>query len=482
VLIVDEDTIRPGQTVTVRGAIQQLLAGLAPADRVALVTVPFGGLTVDLTTDHSRIIEGVGAVTAKSPRGETTADAQCRTLNTLGAMTDTLLRLSGVEDPVTVVLFSSHQEPPPSIIRSTGGAAPVASPCDLRSSDFTDLGTSAARAQARFFVVHADLDQRGRGLAGLEHVTGVTGGPLLFLATADGRTAIDRILSDSSGHFIARVERRPDDRPGNAVPVAVQVSRPNTTVWRGPTLFVTRPPVHAGTPGPISTLDLMRHPTLTRDLPLRIAAHAFRADTAGQLRIAVTLDSPATGVVLSAAMVGAFDEAGQLVAGLEMSADALANQPTTAAMLVPEGRYRLRVAAVDSTGRGGSADLGLDAHLTSIGGLRASDVMVGLSRAGAFVPTLEYLDEPTAFAMLEVYASQMLPVRAVFEVASTLNGPALKTMPGLVEQTPDASRIIVTSVLPIADLPPGDYVVRAILTPEGQPSGRVVSALRKVAR
>ena len=185
ILMVDEDTIRPGRTITVRDAIQQLLVGLAPSDRVALVTVPFGGLAVDLTTDHARVMQAVGNLTSKSSRGETATDAQCRTLTTLGAMTDTLLRLSVVEDPVTVVFFSSSQAGPQTIIRMTG-AAPVGGPCDLRPSPFTDLGIAAARARARFYVVHSDLDQRASGLEGLEHITGVTGGPLLHLSTGEG--------------------------------------------------------------------------------------------------------------------------------------------------------------------------------------------------------------------------------------------------------------------------------------------------------
>lgn len=481
VLMVDEDTIRPGRTGTVRDAARLLLAGLAPDDRVALVTVPFGGLAVDLTTDHTRVAQALAGLSAMSLRNESAAEAQCRTVSTLGAMADTLRRLSVVEHPVTVVFFSSNQAGPQNMIRMTGDPA-SASACELRASAFQDLGAAAAGARARVFVVHADLDQRARGLDGLEHITGVTGAPLLHLSTADGRVAVDRILRDTSGHFIARVTREPADRPGETLGVSVHVSKPGVTVWRVPTIVVTRlPPVPAVTSpaATTTTLDLMRHAQVARDLPLRLSAHAFRGATAGDATLAVSFDTAGSTAALSGAMIGAFDDKGQLVAGLEIASEALTRRPVVAALTVPQGAYRLRVAAVESTGRGGSVDIGVDTTLTPVGTLTMSSLLVGLSRDGGFVPTMAFRDEPTAFAMLELYG-QGAEVSAVFEIAASPNGQALLTMPGLVEPSDDPSRRLVTAVLPIRDLPPGDYAVRATLTPSGQSAARVLRTLRKI--
>lgn len=480
ILMVDEDTIRPGHTITVRDAAQQLIAGLEPDDRLALVTVPFGGLAVDLTTDHARITQAMGALTAKSSRSETTGDAQCRTLTTLQAMTDTLLRLSTVEDPVTVLLFSSHQAGPENMIRMTGSAA-IGGPCELRASNFNDLGTAAARARARFYVVHSDLDQRGRGLEGLEHITGVTGGPLLHLTTGAGLSAIARILTETSGYYIARVAREPSDTVGEVLNASVSTTRPGVTMWRTPRFVVTRPNL-AVSATPTTTLDLIKQARVFRDLPLRITGHSFRDDAAGQVKLAVTLDSPETTATLSSAMVAAFDGQGRLVTGIEMPSEALTRRPVVASLSVPPGAYRLRIAAIESTGRAGSAEAHVEAGLTPVGPLRVSSLMVGLSRGGDFVPAMEFLDEPTAFGMLEVYgttAGIASPTRVVFEIATTAAGPALLTMPGLVEITPDATRAVVTAVLPIGQLAPGDYVVRATITPDGFPSGRVLRVLRK---
>lgn len=478
VLVVDEDTIQPGRTITVRDATQRLIAGLAPDDRVALVTVPFGGLAVDLTTDHARVLQAMGALTAKGLRTETAFDTQCRTLTTLGALTDTLLRLSIVEEPVTIVFFSNHQAGPQSIIRMATGLAPVSSACELQTSHFTDLGAAAARARARFYVVHSDLDQRARGLDGLEHITGVTGGPLLHLSSGGGEAAIERILRETAGHYIARVAREPSDAPGNVLPVSVSTSRSGVTLWRTPRFVVTRPAL-AATATPATTLDLMKHPGIVRDLPLRVTGHAFRDDEPGHVRLAVTLDSPDAAAVLSSAMIGAFDREGRLTGGLEMSSEALTHRPVVAALSVPAGDYRLRLAAMESSGRAGSAEVSVEAFLTTIGPIEASSLMIGLSRGGAFVPAMSFTDEPTAFGMLELYGVFPSPPRVIFEIAQTAAGPALATMPGLVETTPDRSRAVVTAVLPIGPLAPGDYVIRATITPEASTSGRVLRVLRK---
>lgn len=482
ILVVDEDTIRPGRTASVRDAAHQLVAGLSPQDRLALVTVPFGGLAVNLTTDHGRVLQAMTGLTAQSSRGESAADTQCRTLTTLGGITETLLRLSAVEDPVTVVLFSSHQAGPQNEIRSLGQAS-AGGACELRTQHFTDLGHAAARARARFYVVHSDVDQRSRSLDGLEHIAGVTGGALLYLSTNDGRAAIGRILSETTGHYVARVSREPSDRVGAVLNISVSTSRPHVTIHRTPQFVMTQtvaPVSAAAAATPVSARDLIRQPHVISDLPLRVTAHPFRDDDPARVRLVVTMDSPETAAALSGAMIGVFDGRGELISGLEVSAEGLQRRPLAAALSIPPGVFRLRVAALESSGRGGTVEQVIDASLAAIGPMHASAVMIGLSREGGFVPALEFTSEPTAFGMFELYGAVSPAPRVVFEIAATEMGPALLTMPGLVEPSPAPTRAVVTAVLPISQLAPGDYVVRVTVTPDGRPGERLIRTLRKV--
>jgi hypothetical protein len=482
ILMVDEDTIRPGRTLAVRDAAHQLVAGLSPQDRLALVTVPFGGLAVNLTTDHGRVLQAMTSLTSQSSRSESVADTQCRTLTTLTGISDTLLRLSAVEDPVTVVLFSSHQAGPQNEIRSLGQAS-AGGPCELRTSNFNDLGLAAASARARFYIVHSDVDQRGRSLDGLEHMAGVTGGSLLFLSTNEGRAAIGRILRETAGHYVARVSREPSDKPGAVQNVSVNTSRPNVTIHRTPQFVITRtmaPVGDAAATAPASARDLIRQAQLISDLPLRVTAHPFRDEDPARIRLVVTMDSPEMSASLSDAMIGVFDGRGELVSGLEITSEALQRRPLVAALSVPSGVFRLRAAALESSGRGGTAEQVIDASLTEIGPMHASAVMIGLSREGGFVPALEFTSEPTAFGMLELYGAVSPAPRVVFEIAATAMGPALITMPGLVEPSPVPTRAVATAVLPLSQLAPGDYVVRVTVTPDGRPGGRIIRTLRKV--
>jgi hypothetical protein len=66
------------------------------------------------------------------------------------------------------------------------------------------------------------------------------------------------------------------------------------------------------------------------------------------------------------------------------------------------------------------------------------------------------------------------------EIATSPNAPAKLSIPGAVADTRSADRHLATAAIPIGGLPPGDYVIRAIVSMQGQPSGRVVRTIRKV--
>jgi hypothetical protein len=150
------------------------------------------------------------------------------------------------------------------------------------------------------------------------------------------------------------------------------------------------------------------------------------------------------------------------------------------AVVVPPGPYRLRFAATDAAGRGGTADYQLIAELVQAGPLKVSSIVMGLSRPNGFVPKLQFGAEPVAIAFLELYGvpEGAVPLASV-ELSKSVNGPALATVPGVVDQTSDPGRRIVRAAVPIGGLQPGDYAVRAIVGLQGQPQARVVSGIRK---
>jgi hypothetical protein len=113
--------------------------------------------------------------------------------------------------------------------------------------------------------------------------------------------------------------------------------------------------------------------------------------------------------------------------------------------------------------------------------LSLSGVVLGVSRNGAFSPRLDFTTEKSVLANLEVYGQPGTePMWVSFELATTVNGPALVTTPAVIEATRTRDRFVATGAVPIDTLPPGDYVVRGIGGVKGQPTGRVLRTLRKL--
>ncbi len=105
--------------------------------------------------------------------------------------------------------------------------------------------------------------------------------------------------------------------------------------------------------------------------------------------------------------------------------------------------------------------------------------MLGLLRDGKFEPRLQFTNEPLAVAYVEIEgAAGGAKVSAAVEVAQTLNGPAIVSVP-LVVQSSGENRFAAMGSVAVGALPPGDYIVRAIVGLEGSAPTRVVRTLRK---
>lgn len=150
------------------------------------------------------------------------------------------------------------------------------------------------------------------------------------------------------------------------------------------------------------------------------------------------------------------------------------------AMRVAPGRYRLRVAAVDAAGRAGAADYRFDASLIPVGNLSLGALVLGLSRDGRLTPKLEFSQEPSALASFEIYGGVPgTAVTATLEVARTIDGPAIATVPLAIQAQGDG-RYLAMGTVPLGALEPGDHAVRGLLRLENGTSGRTIRTLRKV--
>jgi len=485
-MVIDDETLRPGGEGNLKDDIRTFLSQLGPADRVALVTVPYGGMKSDFTGDHARLLKALDPIVGRAPQSGPGTNAGCNTRSTLVALAGTLDSIASAEAPLTVILFAGSLVAPKGVESLSRSAIDgvdyfnTMGTCEVLVEHYNNVNAAVARSRAQLYVVMPELSADNSGRAGLEHLTGQTGAPLWNLRSGS-ETALGRIIVQSAGYYLARIEPEPNEAPDTVRGYSVSSNRPGVTIRHRPQLQVRRPASATGAAATKITtpLDMMREARMFTDLPLRVSGATSR-NADGSLKVLAMFDAPGTATIATA-MLGLFDGTGRMVASSMATSAELATNPKVAALPAPPGDYRLRVAAIDTQGRAGAADVEVNVALTPAGPLRLSSLLVGQNRPEGFQPRMEFTNEVTALAMLEIYGGQPgTPVGVAFEIASSLNGQAIATMPGAFVATNEPDKFLVTAVIPVGALQPGDYAIRAIVAAQGQSGGRVVRTIRKL--
>jgi len=490
IVAIDDESFRPGRERTIRSALARFIGALSPRDRVALVTVPHGGMKSDLSTNHDAFSQAMSLVVGHGPQTESGQEAACRSRNVLESLEGMLSSLGGGEGPTTVVFFTSSMLGP----RRDAPMMMAPGMCELQTQHFQRVGNAAARARAHFFIVQPeDLIPKGGAaseniagvgfsgsdnpLEGIEHLAGVTSGKRMALTTAGDETLL-AIARQTVTYYAATLESTQADLDGLTHGLDVRVSRSGVNVRARPMMFLPKVDPMAR-PTAKAPAEMLRDSRLYRDLPIRVAGFASQNSPDGRMRIIAVAEPVDPAVKLTGLAAALYDTQGRMAAQFTATEGELTAMPTMAALVAPPGTYRLRVAAIDADGRSGAADTEVVAELTPAGPLRLSSLVVGLSRGGTFSPRLVFTNEPVAIAFIDILGSTTQPIRAIVEVATTLNGPALVATQLAFDATSDPNRFTATGAVPLGALPPGDYVVRALVGVEGQPFGRVVRTIRK---
>ena len=315
-------------------------------------------------------------------------------------------------------------------------------------------------------------------LAGLQNLAGVTGGELYRFNAGQAEAVFTRVARESSAYYVIAFEPESGERNGQPHRVEIKVARERVTVRMRPFFTIAKGYAVAGD---ITPQRMLREPRQFRDLPMRATAYASGGDPGdSRLKVIAAAEPMDPTVALVSAAVGLFDAKGKLAAQWSAEKEELASLPLMSALPVPPGPYRLRVAAVDSTGRRGTVDYLFQVGLESAGALKLSGMALGTLRGG-FQPKLQFGSDPAAVGYFEIYGQlpSSAEVAVRFEVAETEDGPALSSSPGRLQRTSDDARRIAIGSVPIATLSPGDYVVRAVLNVDGRTIGTVRRTLRK---
>jgi VWFA-related protein len=492
VIILETDSIRANVAQQATGAAAEFVAGLSPRDWVGVVTMPYGGILVEPTRDHERVLKTLPTITGQASQQTTDSEKGCRTRSTLNALADHLAGLAHLEGPKTIIFISSGMLLP----RRDAPMSGPPGPCEIRSVHYDEVGTAAVLARANVYVVKPDdfvIDSARNAfadptasrfrssddeLAGIESLAGVTSGVLLRLTPSD-RSAFARITRESAGYYLVGFEPRPNERNGSQHRVEFNVSRAGTRVKALPNVMIVKAD---GRRPALTPQAMLRDGKSYPDLPLRVVGLSSPNPGDTKLTVVALVEPLDRSVALDSAAFGLIDQRGRLVAQWTANARELGSLPVTSAGLASPGRYRLRVAAIDATGRRGSADYEVVAEPVTASGLTFSTMVLGVSYERNFVPKLQFVREPTANGSFEILGPPPDGILSVaLELAASEDGPALVRVPGTIVATGNADRRRATGVVPIGQLPPGDYVLRAIVGLDGRPIATLIRILRKAA-
>jgi len=333
-------------------------------------------------------------------------------------------------------------------------------------------------------VVQSDESVSGRD-EGLENLAGITSAGSVLRVTGTG---LARVNAESAAYYAATIKGESDDRAGQTQRLEVKVNKEGlTTRARTDVAFVrsaNAAPGPAGAkPGPASAADMLRTTSSYTDLQLRATAILSRGP-AGKVAILTLVEPVDPAVKLKELTAGVVDMSVTPNRIFPVKADEkqLAARPIAIPMAADAGKIKIRVAAVDDTGKGGAVDVEVSTDLTPAGPMKLGGIMLVAPRGASFSPQMTFSTEEEIGVYLEIYGDVSKGLSAKVELAATPDGPAIETTKPGGAGTTEPDKFVLNAKLPIAKLAPGDYVVRAIIQVPDQPEGRVLRTLRKVAK
>jgi hypothetical protein len=478
-VLLDDDSISPGGETRIKDAFRMLTAELSPLDRVGVLSTQ-GAINVRPGGDVVKVRAAVDGMTGRAGTTETENDSKCRTKRVLAALGTMISVTAGT--PTTLVVFSSGLSVPATKQVAVGSrsATGMSDLCPVEPTDFDNIGSLASTTAADVYLfqvvdglaIHVPaLDVGYESLAGVMHAE-------LVRLQGNPQPGVSRLLRETAAYYTATFTADPGERNGQPLRVELKPVRDKLKLRTQAAIALPKEAVAKGAPTP---KEMLRVAGEYRDLPLRATSYASRMAPGSEDVKVVALFESTDGALMTAASVGLFDEKGTLKKQWTATKDDLAKNLVRADLQASPGAYRVRVAAVDAAGRAGTADYDLRAETVRADPLKLSALVIGTQAAGAgFAPRLEFTSETVAIGLLEVYGVPAgAAVTVVLDVASSPEGASLATAETQIGKgSTDDARMAIGG-FGIDSLPPGDYLMRAIVSLNGKPVGKVTRTMRK---
>ncbi len=527
-LVVDEPNIRFGGGRAVLNAASAFIDHLAPSDRVAAVGLSEGSPATPFLADRARVKQAIArmpgrrrvsafngqynialseavamangerttieSVFARECRNERTPVAleACRQAVESEALQIAQEAQQGADQTIRglYALLSGLQaiDAPKTLVLMSEGFV-----MDNTALQVIELGALAASSRTSLYALQLDdqifdasnakmpqapgADRQARS-EGLETLAGSARGALFRIA-AGAEPVFARIEAELSGYYLLGVESDPRDRDGKSHPVRVDVPRRGALV-RARRQMLTASAAAARPRSPREAVVAgLSAPLLLSSLPLRVATFTLQGPERSKVQLLIhadiggdytaprrmalgyvimdqegrTVDSQATDARLSPAVNGVPSSL-QYVAG---------------ASLAP-GEYTLKLAVADAD-KAGSIEHPIHAALVDAGSVKMSELMVGgpVEPGDYLRPTIGYtVTFGSVHGYVEAYGPDSASLKATYEIATDERSPAILSaeVPG---RPGGDGRVLFSKVMLVHSLPPGKYLLRAVVKKAGQP-------------
>jgi VWFA-related protein len=517
-------------------AAAAFIDGLSPADRIGLHVLPGAGPHIDFTANHALVKSALPQVVGESDpisgfhhigvgeayaidRGDNlvlqeVAARECAGMSGLalsecedGLPAEARMVVAQIRERTQSSLFAFRAlldrmsvSPGPKTILFVSEGLVV----DREISDLEWVAEHAAKAQVSLYVLKLDrnefdasvarisptwVEDRELRVRGLETLAGYARGAV-FPAAADPASAFQRLSIELSGYYLLSFEPEETDRDGKRHRIKVGTSRRDLTIRARQQFAVD--PARSSMTDEQQLAEALRSPLVSPDIPLRATTYVMQEPGTPKLKVivAAAINSgrhQADGELSLAYML--VDTRGRLAASrLEKPLKKASLGPLpdgwqsyTAATLVEPGSYTLKLAVLTPDGTSGSLEHTFKAALGNAGQVKYGDLMIAEPRRSrdhsprpAATPGLA---SESIVGYVELYSDapdQLAKTRVRFEVASDENGRALESTDGRIDDDLKGTRRVAEGRVPVALLPPGDYVARAIVLADGRPVGKAV--------
>ena len=522
-IVVDEPNIRFGGAMGLLRAAGGFIDHLSPSDRVAAVGLGLGSPATPFLADRARVKQAISRmagqktatrglrqynialtealsiangdqatndiVVARECANERTQDARvlcAQTVQfeameiaqsakygadqTIRGLRDVLSALKAIDGSKTLVLMSEGFV------------------VDATHAEIIEIGALAAAARTSVYALQLDnqlfditdarmpmasgADRQAQS-AGLETLAGASRGTL-FRVVGSESAIFDRIEAELAGYYLLGVESDPRDRDGRPHPVRVDVPRRGALVRaRRQILTVTPADLRPRSPREAVAQGLSA-PLLLSALPIRVATFTLQGPEQSKLQLLIHADIGTDYATTKRMSLGYVitDAQGRTVESQSADvrlAPAMTGVPSSleyvAGANVAPGDYTLRLAVADGD-KVGSIEHPIHASLQDAGPVKTSELMVGGPVEGGqpLRPTIGYtVAYGIVHGYLEAYGAESASMHVKYEIATDEKSPAIMTA-DVTGRPAGQGRMLFTHITVVRALPPGKYVLRAVMT------------------